>query len=76
MTEQADRVVQELMKIGRAREKSPAQVALAWVLSHPGITSVIIGPSLPEHVDENFGGVGWMLSEEERSTLDSVSQQK
>ena len=74
MNEQADRVVQMLIDIGARHEKTPGQVALAWILDHPEISAVIIGPDRPEHVEENFGAVGWQLAREEREQLDAVSK--
>jgi aryl-alcohol dehydrogenase-like predicted oxidoreductase len=74
MTEQADRIVQTLVDIGQRRDKTPGQVAMAWVLDHPEVTSIIIGPDRPEHVDENVGALGWQLTPEERAELDNVSQ--
>ena len=73
MTEQTDRIVRELIKVGRNRDKTPAQVAIAWVLDHSEITAAMIGPDTPEHVDENFGALGWTLTPEERAALDRVS---
>jgi aryl-alcohol dehydrogenase-like predicted oxidoreductase len=74
MSAQNDRIVQKLIEIGQNRDRTPAQVAIAWVLDHPEITAAMIGPDTPEHVDENFGGVGWELTPEERSALDEVSE--
>ena len=39
MSPDADRVVETLIRIGTARGKTPAQVAIAWVLSHPEISA-------------------------------------
>jgi 1-deoxyxylulose-5-phosphate synthase len=74
MTEQADRVVQKLIDIGHERGKTPAQVAIAWILDHPEVTAPILGPDLPEHVDENLGALGWKLVPEERAALDEASR--
>lgn len=73
MTPEADRVVEALISIGAERGKTPAQVAVAWVLSRPGISAAMIGPDAPAHVDENLGGVGWELTEEELQRLDEAS---
>jgi len=73
MTPEADRVVAALIPMAAARGKTPAQVAIAWVLSQPGVSSAMIGPDSPAHVDENIGGVGWELSDEELETLDRAS---
>lgn len=74
MSEQNDRIIQKLIEIGQNRDKTPAQVTIAWVLDHPEITAAMIGPDTPEHVDENFGAVGWKLTPEERAALDEVSE--
>jgi aryl-alcohol dehydrogenase-like predicted oxidoreductase len=74
MTEQNDRIIQKLIEIGKHHDKTPAQVAIAWILDHPEVTSAIIGPDLPEQVDENFGALDWKLSPEERAALDEVSK--
>ena len=45
-------VVDALDAVAAARGASPGQVALAWVLAQPGISSPIIGATRVEHVDE------------------------
>lgn len=73
MSPDADRVIDTLQRIGKDRGKTPTQVAIAWVLSHPEITVALIGPDRPEHVEENAGGIGWELAPEERKALDEAS---
>lgn len=73
MSPAADRVVETLWRIGAGQGKTPAQVAIAWVLSHPEISAAIIGPDHPDQVEENLGGVGWQLTMEEREALDQAS---
>ena len=74
MSEQTDAVVQRLIEIAARRGKTPAQVAIAWILDHEEVTAPITGPDLPVHVDEVFGALGWQLEPEERAVLDQVSQ--
>lgn len=50
-----------------------SQVALAWMLSDPVITSPIIGPRAIEQLDDNLGAVGLRLTAEEKAELDSAS---
>lgn len=45
--------VRALNRMAQARGQSLAQMALAWVLRHPGMTSALIGASRLEQVDEN-----------------------
>ena len=72
MTEQTDRVIQELEKIGKEHGHTVAQTALAWLLAHPEVTSVIIGPDNLEHLEENVGG-DFHLRPEELKTLHKLS---
>jgi aryl-alcohol dehydrogenase-like predicted oxidoreductase len=74
MSEQADDVVQTLVDIGGKHDRTPGQVALAWLLDHPEVTAPVIGPDLPEQVDEAVGALGWQLSADERKALDLVSK--
>ncbi|NKB69547.1 MAG: aldo/keto reductase [Candidatus Latescibacteria bacterium] len=73
MTEQVDTIVQTLIDIGARHGKTPAQVAIAWILDHDEISAPILGADEPEHVDEAFGGLGWALAADERALLDEVS---
>jgi len=73
MTEQLDRVVQTLIDVGAQYDKTPTQVALAWLLDHQEVTAPIIGPDTPQQVEESLGAVGWTLSPEHRTLLDEVS---
>ncbi len=53
--------------------KSVAQVALAWVLSHPEIAVAITGGDTIEQIEDNIGALGWELPPEARERLDAVS---
>ena len=54
--------------------KSVSQIALAWLLANPLITSPIIGPRTIVQLEDNLGAVGCALSEEEIRLLDEASQ--
>lgn len=68
-----DETVGALIEIGEAHGKSPAQVAMAWLLDHDEVTAPIVGPDTPEHVDDTFGALEWSLPPEARERLDEVS---
>ncbi len=74
MSERTDGVVQTLVDIGSRHGRTPAQVALAWLLDHPEVTAPMIGPDRPEHVDETLAAVDWQLPSEDRATLDAVTK--
>ncbi len=54
--------------------KSISQIALAWQLSDPLITSPIIGPRNMEQLEDNLGAVGLRLWEEEKNKLDEATR--
>ncbi|HKA25861.1 MAG TPA: aldo/keto reductase, partial [Gaiellaceae bacterium] len=51
------------------RGVTPAELAIAWVASHPQVTSVIVGPRTPEQLDAALIGVEIRLSQDERDEL-------
>lgn len=63
------RIVDRLKETGIRCGKSPAQLAIRWVLENPSISAVIVGLRRPEHVDENIGALGWNLDREDRDYL-------
>ena len=73
MTPAADRVIATLIRLAQERGKTPAQVAIAWILSHPEISAAMIGPDRPEHVTETVGAATWKLDPVARTELDAVS---
>jgi aryl-alcohol dehydrogenase-like predicted oxidoreductase len=66
-------IIDTLRSIAQARGKTPAQVALNWVLQKPDVTSPIFGARTSVQLADNLGAVGWSLSPEELEQLDSVS---
>ena len=52
---------------------TPSQIALAWLLSDPLITSPIIGPRSLDQLRDNLGAVGLRLTDEEKKGLDEAS---
>ena len=56
--------------------KSISQIALAWMLSDPVITSPIIGPRSMDQLEDNLGAAGLRLTPEEKQALDQASDWK
>ena len=63
-------VVERLTDLARRRGVSNAQVALAWILAQPGVTSPIIGARTMEHLDDAIAAVSLKLDESERKALE------
>jgi len=55
---------------------SISQIALAWLLSDPLISSPIIGPRTLEQLEDNLGAAGLRLSADEKKMLDESSDWK
>jgi aryl-alcohol dehydrogenase-like predicted oxidoreductase len=66
-------IVDVLVEIARARGVSAAQVALAWLLGRPGVSTVVIGARTDEQLADNIAAAGLDLSGDERARLDEVS---
>jgi aryl-alcohol dehydrogenase-like predicted oxidoreductase len=64
--------VQRLLPIARELGLTPAQLALAWVLRRPEISSAIIGASRPEQVSENAIASGVKLAPEVLTRIDAA----
>jgi 1-deoxyxylulose-5-phosphate synthase len=62
-------VVDRLSAIAKQRGIPNAQVALAWVLQQPGITSPIVGASKMQHLEDAVKASEMTLSEEELKSL-------
>ncbi|CAB3752788.1 L-glyceraldehyde 3-phosphate reductase [Paraburkholderia humisilvae] len=63
--------VRKLNEIARRRGQSLAQMALAWALRDPRVTSVLIGASKPEQVRENVGALANLsFTKEELAEID------
>jgi aryl-alcohol dehydrogenase-like predicted oxidoreductase len=66
--------VEVLVDVAKAHDVSPAQVALAWLLSRPGVTSLVIGARTDEQLADNLKSADLVLSSDERATLEQVSR--
>jgi len=67
-------IIDVLTDIAVARGATVAQIALAWVLNQPAVTSVIVGAKRPQQLEDNLASSGIILSEEELARLDEVSR--
>jgi 1-deoxyxylulose-5-phosphate synthase len=63
-------VIESMAAVASERGVSRAQVALAWMLSKPAITSPIIGATKPQHLEDAVAAVDLDLSEDEIKRLE------
>jgi len=70
----AFRCVDAMRPIAQAHQVSVAQVALAWLLARPAVTSVIIGAKSVEQLEDNIASIKVRLTDQDLKALDAVSQ--
>ena len=66
------RMVESLRAIAAGYDKTVTQLVIQWTVSHPGVTSPLVGAKRPTQVVENIGGVGWDISESDRHRIDAM----
>jgi aryl-alcohol dehydrogenase-like predicted oxidoreductase len=66
-------IVDVLEPIAAETGRTVPQIAIAWLLSRPTVSSVIIGARDEAQLRDNLGAVGWSLSADQIKRLDEVS---
>lgn len=71
--EKAFDIIDLMNNIGKKHKVSVARVALAWLLTRPGVTSIIIGAKKKDQLIDNIESVSLNLSPVEITELDTIS---
>jgi aryl-alcohol dehydrogenase-like predicted oxidoreductase len=66
-------IVEVLVKLAEQRGVSAAQIALAYLLAKPAVTSLVIGARTDEQLADNLAAADLTLTDDERAQLDAVS---
>jgi len=74
LTDKNYAIVEAVEKTAEQLDATPTAVALAWVLSRRGVTSVIIGPRSQAQLEENLPGFDLDLPQEAISALNDASR--
>jgi aryl-alcohol dehydrogenase-like predicted oxidoreductase len=72
--EKAFDIIDVMEPIAESKNVSVAQIALAWLLHQPAVTSVIIGAKNTEQLTQNLNAVDVQLTENDLKQLDEVSK--
>jgi aryl-alcohol dehydrogenase-like predicted oxidoreductase len=67
------KILEAMAPIAKAHDCSPARISLAWLLTKPFVTSVILGAKRLDQLQDNLAAVEVRLSEDEIKRLDEVS---
>lgn len=71
--EKGYQVVDRLRAIGKEHNATPAQVALAWVLSKPFVSSVLLGANKLSQLEDNLGAADLQIRKEDIAALDEMT---
>jgi aryl-alcohol dehydrogenase-like predicted oxidoreductase len=65
-------MVEALKPIAARNGKTPAQLAIAWVLRDAAVTAAIVGARRPEQIDETAAAADWDLSEDDIQQIETI----
>ncbi|NJR50537.1 MAG: aldo/keto reductase [Leptolyngbyaceae cyanobacterium CSU_1_3] len=68
-------VIHQLQQIGKAHDRTPAQVALNWLIAQGNVIP-IPGAKNANQAQQNAGALGWSMSEEEQTQLDVLTRDR
>lgn len=68
------RVVDAVVAVAGEAGRTPAQVALRWLLGRPGVTAPIVGARTAEQLADSLGAAGWELTAQQAGRLDAASE--
>nr|WP_300311489.1 aldo/keto reductase [Halomonas sp.] len=72
--ERSFRIVDEVKQVAQEQEASPAAVALAWLLTRPGMAAPLIGARSTDQLDANLAALELQLTDDQLARLDNVSK--
>lgn len=67
-------IAERVIEVAQKRAAPAAQIALAWLLSRPGITAPVVGATRVEHVDDAVGSLNITLDDAEVKRLEELYQ--
>ncbi len=71
--ERAHAVLGDLTAFAGEQGRSVLDLAFAWLLAHPAVSSVIAGAMNPEQVAANAKAADWQMTQEERDAVDAIA---
>jgi 1-deoxyxylulose-5-phosphate synthase len=72
MTDGVFDALEEMERMAADRDVSMGGLALAWLLSEPRVSFVVVGPTRPEHLEPVREALAVQLGEDERRTIGSL----
>lgn len=72
-TEENYAMLEKLEAFAQARNRSLAELAIAWLAGQPGVASVLVGASNVQQIEENARAVDWRLAPEELNEVSAIT---
>jgi len=69
-------VVERLTEFAASRNRTMVELAIAWILAHPPVASVIAGATSPEQVRANVAAADWVLDAAQMADIDAQAPVK
>jgi aryl-alcohol dehydrogenase-like predicted oxidoreductase len=66
------KIVSRLQALAARYGKSVAQLAIAWVLSHPAVSVALVGMRNNKELEEDVAAVDWVLTAEDRAEIERI----
>jgi aryl-alcohol dehydrogenase-like predicted oxidoreductase len=73
LSERHWKILDATTDVAKKLGKTPAQIALNWVVTQPGITSTILGATKIAQLEDNLGAIEFTIPAELRKTLEQAS---
>lgn len=70
------KVVKRLQELAAHYDKTVAQLAIAWVLSHPAATVALVGMRNIKELEENVAAADWKLTAEDKAEIDRICEEE
>lgn len=66
------RAVEELKGVAARYDRSLPQLALRWAVSHPAVSTALVGCRTVAEVEDNVGAVGWSITDDDLAEIDAI----
>lgn len=73
-SEKTYNIIDRLIEVSKKKNATPTDIALAWVISRPGVTSTLMGVRTMQHLTSNLNALSIELTKEEIYYLDEISK--
>ncbi len=70
------KVVEKLKAFASDHGRTVAQLAMAWVLSHPAVTVALVGVRNDEELQSNMSAASWELTDSDKSEIDRIFREE